>query len=152
MCFATLTFVLRVGGGHWLYITDGRTKKGTTYKLTFLFHTLVAERQARGGKLPPYLYLQLDSAGDNKSKTMARTMEFLVKQGIFLKIKVCFLPVGHTHEDIDAGFGRLNRKFTESGTVTATTQDGLNRAKQATAATRDLVWIKVCPVICFSDV
>ena len=139
-------------GGLRLYITDERTKKGTNFNLTCLFHTLVAERQARGGKLPPYLYLQLDSAGDNKSKTMARTMEFLVKQGIFLKIKVCFLPVGHTHEDIDAGFGRLNRKFTESGTVTATTQDGLNRAKQATAATRDLVWIKVCPVICFSDV
>lgn len=132
-------------GGLRLYITDERTKKGTNFNITVLIHALLAEKEARGGKLPPYLYIQMDSAGDNKSKTMARFCEYLVKTGVFMKVKVCMLPVGHTHEDIDAGFGRLNRKFVESGTVTQTTKQGLERAQAATAATRSLVWIKVGP-------
>ena len=136
-------------GGLRLYITDERTKKGTNFNITVLIHALLAEREARGGKLPPYLYIQMDSAGDNKSKTMARFCEYLVKMGVFMKIKVCMLPVGHTHEDIDAGFGRLNRKFVESGSVTQTTQQGLERAQAATAATRSLVWIKVSSVFVF---
>lgn len=131
-------------GGMRLYITDERTKKGTNFNVTVLLHALLKEREARGGVLPPYLYLQMDSAGDNKSKTMARVCEYLVKMGVFLKIKVCMLPVGHTHEDIDAGFGRLNRKFVQTGTVTSTTAEGLARAREATQATRDLVWVKVC--------
>ena len=69
--------------------------------------------------------------------------EFLVKMGVFLKNKVCMLPVGHTHENIDAWFGRLNRKFVEAGTCTVTTTQGLELAKQATKATRALLWIKV---------
>jgi hypothetical protein len=130
-------------GGLRLYITDERTKKGTNFNILCLLHTLLAEWDARGGKLPTHLYIQLDSAGDNKSKTMMRFCEWLVKSGVFLKVKVCMLPVGHTHEDIDAGFGRLNRKFVQAGTVTSTTYEGLIRAQMATKSTRDLVWIWV---------
>lgn len=135
-------------GGLRLYITDERTRKGTNFNIIAILHSLLHEKDARGGTLPPYLYMQMDSAGDNKSKTMMRFCEYLVKMGVFLKVKVCMLPVGHTHEDIDAGFGRLNRKFVEQGVVTATTAQGLARARTATAATRCLVWIKVCLCVC----
>jgi hypothetical protein len=131
-------------GGLRLYITDERTKKGTNFNILVLIHALLEEKAARGGVLPPYLYIQMDSAGDNKSKTMSRFFEYLVKMGMFFKVKACFLPVGHTHEDIDAAFGRCNRKFVAAGTITSTTLEGLLRAREATKATRSLVWIKVC--------
>jgi hypothetical protein len=131
-----------IGGLH-LYITDERTKKGTNFNITVLMHTLIQEAKARGGTLPPIVYFQMDSAGDNKSKTMARFAEWLVKAGVFLKVKICMLPVGHTHEDIDSSFGRLNRRFVESGTKTTTTAAGLARAQHATKVTRGLTWIKV---------
>lgn len=134
-------------GGLHLYITDERTKKGTNFNITVMLHTILAECEARGGKLPPFVYLQMDSAGDNKSKTMARFAEWLVKSGVFLKVKICMLPVGHTHEDIDASFGRLNRRFVENGTVTLTTGDAVARARNATKCTRNITWIKVS-VLC----
>ena len=46
-----------------------------------------------------------DSASDNKSNTMMRFLQYLVEKGLFQKIKVGFLMVGHTHEDI----GKLSR-------------------------------------------
>ena len=53
------------------------------------------------------LYLQLDGAGDNKCKTMMAFCAALVHFHVFKRVKVSFLPVGHTHEDIDQLFGRL---------------------------------------------
>lgn len=130
-------------GGLHLYLTDERTKKGTNFWVTSLLHTLVCEAKRRNGKLPPFWYVQMDSAGDNKSKTMASFFEWLVKSGVCYKIKNCMLPVGHTHEDIDAGFGRLNRSVLQQGLKTVTTEQALACAKKAYALTRSIVYIKV---------
>ena len=63
-----------------------------------------------GGKLPPKLYMQLDNcAGDNKNYAILAFCNFLVDQGVFEQVEVGFLPVGHTHEDIDQGFSVLSR-------------------------------------------
>lgn len=43
-------------------------------------------------------YVQLDSAGDNKNYVMMGFFYLLVEYGIFRKVKVSMLPVGHTHE------------------------------------------------------
>ncbi|XP_071958009.1 uncharacterized protein [Antedon mediterranea] len=55
--------------------------------------------------LPPVLYLQLDNSGkDNKNRFVFALCALLVELKIFRKIKIGFLMVGHTHEDIDQLF------------------------------------------------
>jgi hypothetical protein len=57
--------------------------------------------------LPPILTLQLDNAsGDNKNRWVFAYCSMLIYKGVFREVYINFLIVGHTHEDIDALFGR----------------------------------------------
>ena len=58
---------------------------------------------------PRYLFLQIDGGSENTSKVFYALCEHLVQTGVFDKIEAARLPVGHTHEDIDAMFGVLWR-------------------------------------------
>lgn len=59
--------------------------------------------------LPPTLYLQLDNCGrDNKNRFLFAFCCLLVELGVFRKVKVSFLMVGHTHEDVDQMFSRFS--------------------------------------------
>ncbi|KAK3734356.1 hypothetical protein QZH41_016659, partial [Actinostola sp. cb2023] len=61
--------------------------------------------------LPDVLYLQLDNCWrENKNQFVLNFLAILVKLDIFLKVKVNFLMVGHTHEDVDQMFNRLIEK------------------------------------------
>ena len=58
--------------------------------------------------LPPTLYLQLDNAASsNKNRYVFGYLAFLVQKRVFETIELTFLPVGHTHEDIDQMFSRF---------------------------------------------
>ena len=54
---------------------------------------------------PRYLFIQIDGGSENTAKEFYAFCEYLVKENIFDKVEVSRLPVGHTHEDIDAMFG-----------------------------------------------
>ena len=59
--------------------------------------------------LPEVLLLQLDNTTkQNKGQYLFAFLALLVHYGIFKKVVLAFLPVGHTHEDIDQLFGRLS--------------------------------------------
>ncbi|KAL3698184.1 hypothetical protein R1sor_012260 [Riccia sorocarpa] len=59
--------------------------------------------------LPPNLYIQLDnSAKDNKNWAMMAFCSELVARGCCKMITMSFLVVGHTHEDVDAFFSKVN--------------------------------------------
>ncbi|XP_071181315.1 uncharacterized protein [Mytilus edulis] len=61
-----------------------------------------------GNKLPPILYLQADNCWrENKNRYVLGFCELLVHQRIFNEVHLSFLPVGHTHEDVDAAFSRI---------------------------------------------
>ena len=60
--------------------------------------------------MPQILFLQVDGGPENLSKTFYSLCETLVREGVFRRVEVCRLPVGHTHEDIDALFGVLWKK------------------------------------------
>ena len=55
---------------------------------------------------PSVMYVQLDNVSSNKSKLMFIYCSWLVATGVFTKIKLGFLLVGHTHEYIDQFFSR----------------------------------------------
>jgi hypothetical protein len=57
--------------------------------------------------LPPILNVQMvNAAGDNKNWFVFCFWSLLVAKGIFKEVYVNFMLVGHTHDDIDALFGR----------------------------------------------
>ena len=65
-------------------------------------------------KLPPILRVQLNNcAKNNKSRYVFAYWSFFVEKGIFKEVFVSFLLVGHTHDDIDASFGRWSMKLRE---------------------------------------
>ncbi|KAL3682078.1 hypothetical protein R1sor_000100 [Riccia sorocarpa] len=68
-----------------------------------------SELQVSRRMLPPNLYIQLDnSAKDNKNWTMMVFCSELVARGCCKMITMSFLVVGHTHEDVDAFFSKVN--------------------------------------------
>jgi hypothetical protein len=65
--------------------------------------------------LLPVLNLQLDNAtGNNKKRYVFSFCSLLVHRGVFREVYINFLLVGHTHEDIDAMFGRWSWKLKAS--------------------------------------
>lgn len=61
------------------------------------------------GELPEVLYLQMDNtAAQNKNNTVLAYLNMLVEHGIFKKVKVGFLLVGHTYDQIDQIFSRFS--------------------------------------------
>jgi hypothetical protein len=65
-----------------------------------------------GAPLPPVLNIQLDNACfDNKNRYVFGFFSLLVHKGVFHEVYINFLTVGHTHEDIDAMFGRWSYKL-----------------------------------------
>lgn len=73
--------------------------------------TILREQDARAAEgtcLPDVFYLQLDNVNTNKSKDLMAYCSFLVEKGVFKKIKINFLMVGHTHENIDQLFSRFS--------------------------------------------
>ena len=60
------------------------------------------------GRLPKTLTLQLDNTtGQNKNNYLLAFLALLVGWKVFENVYVNFLPVGHTHEDIDQMFSRF---------------------------------------------
>jgi len=58
------------------------------------------------------LYVQLDNTSrENKNKYTMAYFNMLVQKKIFKKIKIGFLLVGHTHDQIDQMFSRISTKL-----------------------------------------
>ena len=61
------------------------------------------------GSIPPVLHIQLDNTTkQNKGRYLMAYLGYLVQQGVVKEAYCNFLPVGHTHEDIDQFFSRVS--------------------------------------------
>ena len=90
---------------------------GSNWTLHCLNASLVQLAKENGDKpLPRTLFLQMDNCtGENKNKYVFGFLSNLVTKGVFDTIVVSFLPVGHTHEDIDQLFSQISQKMSEKG-------------------------------------
>ena len=71
-------------------------------------HRVIVDTWAREDALPRKLNLQLDNTSKQcKGKYLLGYLACLVEWGVFEEVELCFLPVGHTHEDIDQFFSRV---------------------------------------------
>ncbi len=50
---------------------------------------------------------------DNKNQCLLAFLSLLIVKDVFEEVKLGFLVVGHTHEDIDGYFGYLSKKLRE---------------------------------------
>ena len=103
-----LTASIVHGHGTYLFWTTEQIKHDSNLTIECLRRTLLKYEEEKG-KLPPILYLQMDNGPDQKSKQFLAFLAYLVESGVFHKIKVSYLIVGHTHEDIDQYFSCISR-------------------------------------------
>lgn len=81
-------------------------------------HRFLSLRRERG-PIPPVLYIQLDNCSrENKNRYFLGYVEYLVACGVFERAEVSFLPVGHTHEDIDQVFSCTSNRLRSHDAIT----------------------------------
>jgi hypothetical protein len=96
------------GRCHYAFSYLPNIKHGTNVIIEALHHVLL--HQKLFGELPRNLYVQLDNTSkQNKNKFLIGWLACLVQWGLFDSIFISFLPVGHTHEDIDQMFSCIAR-------------------------------------------
>jgi hypothetical protein len=101
-----------------IFLIPDHVRQGVNVTVEVLQRTL-RQLEEDGVELPPTLYLQLDNtAKQNKSRFLIAYLGELVKMGVFQNVYVSFLPVGHTHEDIDQLFSRLATAMKYKNSVT----------------------------------
>ena len=95
------------------FVVSHAMKGGANEMMTVLTTSIIElqDQYRREGKAwPEVLYLQLDNTTkDNKNRALLTFLDEIVKLGVFQKVKVGFLYVGHTHEDIDQRFSVISR-------------------------------------------
>jgi hypothetical protein len=102
------------GWGTFLYVAHSPLKMGVNFVLECVWRTLLklnAMYTAKALLWPAKLKLQFDNASDNKAYAALMFFAILVKDGIFTKVTINFLMVGHTHEDIDQYFSVIARRL-----------------------------------------
>lgn len=96
------------GSATYAYTSPAHVAQGHNVTIQALWDTMVHEKRKRG-RLPGTLYLQLDNTTKQcKGRYLNGFLAVLVNAGVFKKVVVSFLPVGHTHEDIDQFFSRIS--------------------------------------------
>ncbi|XP_073254276.1 uncharacterized protein [Porites lutea] len=66
---------------------------------------------SKEGRLPPFLFLQMDNCyRECKNRYILGFCSLLVEKEIFQEVRLSFLMVGHTHEDVDRFFSRISKR------------------------------------------
>jgi hypothetical protein len=103
--------VLIEGRGFMSFMTLPTIYQGANVTWTAFLHVL-HKLQEHDGRLPPVLLLQLDNCGrDNKNQLTFAFLGWLVHLGVFHEVQMNFLPVGHTHCEIDQHFSVISQNI-----------------------------------------
>ena len=95
------------GRGAYCFTMPDHETQGHNTTIQVIMHVLTD--LLKNGPLPTVLMLQLDNTTkQNKGQFLYGFLALLVEKGIFETVVVSFLPVGHTHEDIDQLFSRIS--------------------------------------------
>ena len=97
-----------------VFVSTESTHNGSNLTIECIMRTLL---RLQLDSKPRVLYVQMDNCcRENKNKYVFSFLAFLVQRGVFSKVKISFLPVGHTHEDIDQMFSRFAIKLARGNT------------------------------------
>jgi hypothetical protein len=102
-----ITGVLEHGVGLFVYRNFDNLSKGsnlTIYCILSQIERFFNEHE----KFPEEIYIQLDGGSENADRCVLGFLELIVARRMAKKVYFTRLPVGHTHEDIDACFGYIS--------------------------------------------
>lgn len=129
---------------NYCYIVDESVPGGSNLTIEILNRVLL-DLDSKG-MLPSdpqsVLFLQVDNCGENKNRSMFGYLTHLVKENIFWKVKVGFLMVGHTHEDIDQFFSVISKHLKKMHIVCPDQQSLLKEIPRAFDKDKDK------PIVC----
>lgn len=92
---------------------------GANHVIEALHRFLITKRME--GPLPRKLFIQLDNCSrENKNRYVMGYLEMLVSASVFDRIECAFLPIGHTHEDVDQAFSTTSSRLRTHAAVTLT--------------------------------
>jgi hypothetical protein len=92
-----------------MYVVPENAPHDNNTMISVMMDGLAKAKELRAcNSLPPHVFVQMDNTNtDNKTKVFMAFCELLVRAGIFKTLDVSFLPVGHTHADVDQAFSRI---------------------------------------------
>ena len=100
-----------------LYTMTDEHKKGSNHIVEVIHRFINGKSKDR--PLPRKLFIQLDNCSrENKNKFVMSYLDALVRWGVFDEIEVGFLPVGHTHCDIDQAFSSTSNRLRTHDAIT----------------------------------
>ena len=130
-------------GGAFNFMVPESVKCGGNITVEVIWRTLCKLQDLRE-LWAENLHVQLDNTvKDNKNHTVLGFLAWLVAQGHFHSVTVSFLPVGHTHEDIDALFGVVIRHL-RNFAVTYTYEELMVQVNEALSQ-QDTSWTPSAP-------
>ncbi|WAR30311.1 hypothetical protein MAR_032853, partial [Mya arenaria] len=95
-------------GGMYSFLDINQFLHDPNLTIDIILRVLEKTATANDNRLPPTLFLQADNCvRENKNQYVLGFCELLVKERIFNEVHLSFLPVGHTHEDIDSKFATI---------------------------------------------
>ena len=101
----------------YLYTMTQEHQTGANHIIETLHRFLNSKRAE--GPLPPKLYIQLDNCSrENKNRYFMSYCEMLVASLVFDSVEIGFLPVGHTHEDVDQAFSQTSARLRVHNAIT----------------------------------
>ena len=99
--------VLSHGRGAYAFTVPPQAPTGSNLTIEILYRVMKDVKQTER-QLPRTLFLQLDNTtGQNKNNYVMAFLALLVGWKTLDEVFINFLPVGHTHEDIDQMFSRF---------------------------------------------
>jgi hypothetical protein len=102
-----ITGIKEHGVGFFIYRTVGNVKnKSADFSIYCILSQLELWLQ-RHKCFPEELFIQLDGGAENANMKLLAMLEFIVTKRLVRVIQFTRLPVGHTHEDIDACFAQI---------------------------------------------
>ena len=107
--------------GFWSLPQWGATSNLTLTALDYIIGDVLKEGRGRGlqgSHLPPRLVIQMDNtAKDNKNHNLLGFAGMLLSEGYFQEVEAHFLPVGHTHQEIDQSFSLVSKAIKQQGAL-----------------------------------
>ena len=108
--------------GFWSVPQWAASSNITLTAITKIIRDAQADGQRRGlpsPYLPPRLILQMDNTSkDNKNHYLIGYAGMLLSEGLFQEVEAHFLPVGHTHQEIDQSFSLVSKAIKQHGALT----------------------------------
>jgi len=81
-------------------------------------HRFLMDRSV-SSQVPSQLFIQVDNCTrENKNRYFLSYIESLVRWKVFKCVEVSFLPIGHTHEDVDQAFSATSNRLRRNDTIT----------------------------------